>query len=623
MKILELGFENMLSYRDRTSINFQEPGVTVVTGPNGAGKSSIPTILEELLYNKNSHGLTKQEIPHRYSESQHYSGYVVFVQDNDTYKVVKTVKSTQKLQLFKNGEDVSSHTATQTYQSIEQIIGLDFNTFSKLVNQSMDSSLDFLSATDQKRKEFLVSLQNLERYYEVEEAIKADKKKVDAQLAQASARVTTQRKWLQSLDIPPIMDLVPEPTTQEIDLWNAEIQQCRQEMGEIKTQLNYADSNNQRISAHKQKVASAVAQVNRAKQNAIQKFIDCAQPPETSKLPKITYDLGQLSSRMADIKQKHAKLKAEAQVTQCPTCKSSLDRSQTVKLANELAQEYKLLKTEAEQLQESKQFLETYEQYQKAQEEVARTTEVLNQLESEDVGTPIDVAALQEAYKKLEAQIKTLEANISQRNKEVSQARRANDEIKASNAARESKLEQAKQYKTDLEEYEQVESELSQKSQDLGLLQKSTKDLVGYKIESNIKVFESLINHNLQELSDGQFGIGFELDKTKLGVVVFDHGTRVSLKALSSGEKSLVHVATLLAIRDTMVHSYGEDLNLLFLDEVISVLDPEKKDVLVSLLLKITNMSIFLVSHGYSNQLTKSLLVEKHPEGYSTIVQES
>lgn len=623
MKILELGFENMLSYRDKTSINFQEPGVTVVTGPNGAGKSSIPTILEELLYNKNSHGLTKQEIPHRYSESQHYSGYVVFVQDNDTYKVVKTVKSTQKLQLFKNGEDVSSHTATQTYQSIEQIIGLDFNTFSKLVNQSMDSSLDFLSATDQKRKEFLVSLQNLERYYEVEESIKADKKKVDAQLAQASARVTTQRKWLQSLDIPPIMDLVPEPTTEEIDLWNAEIQQCRQEMGEIKTQLNYADSNNQRISAHKQKVASAVAQVNRAKQNAIQKFIDCPQPPETSQLPKITYDLGQLSSRMADIKQKHAKLKAEAQVTQCPTCKSSLDRSQTVKLANELAQEYKLLKTEAEQLQESKQFLETYEQYQKAQEEVARTTEVLNQLESEDVGTPIDVAALQESYKKLEAQIKTLEANISQRNKEVSQARRANDEIKASNAARESKLEQAKQYKTDLEESEQVESELSQKSQDLGLLQKSTKDLVGYKIESNIKVFESLINHNLQELSDGQFGIGFELDKTKLGVVVFDHGTRVSLKALSSGEKSLVHVATLLAIRDTMVHSYGEDLNLLFLDEVISVLDPEKKDVLVSLLLKITNMSIFLVSHGYSNQLTKSLLVEKHPEGYSTIVQES
>ena len=622
MKILELGYENMLSYRDKTVINFQEPGVTVVTGPNGAGKSSIPTILEELLYNKNSHGLTKQEIPHRYSESPHYSGYVIFVQDNETYKVVKTVKSTQKLQLFKNGQDISSHTATQTYQSIEQIIGLDFNTFSKLVNQSMDSSLDFLSATDQKRKEFLVSLQNLERYYEVEELIKADKKKVETELTKVSARVTTQKKWLQSLDIPPVMDLVDEPTTEEIDLWNTEIQQSRQEMGEIKTQLNYADQTNQRVSSHKLKVGNAVAQVERAKKNAIQKFIDCAQAPETSQLPKVTYELGQLSSRMADIKQKHTKLKAEAQVTQCPTCKSSLDRSQTVQLANELAQEYKQLKADAEKLQETKQLMERYDEYQKAVQEVDRLTEVLIQLEWEDVGEPTDVESLKQESLVLSNRIRDLEAKIQQKNKEIAQARRANDEIRASNAARESKLEQARQYKTDLEESGALEQELSQQVQDLQLLQKSTKDLVGYKIESNIKVFESLINHNLQELSDGQFGVGFELDKTKLGVVVFDHGTRVSLKALSSGEKSLVHVATLLAIRDTMVHSYGEDLNLLFLDEVISVLDPEKKDVLVSLLLKITNMSIFLVSHGYSNQLTKSLLVEKHPEGYSTIIQE-
>ncbi|AVR75999.1 hypothetical protein AhSzq1_106 [Aeromonas phage AhSzq-1] len=64
--------------------------------------------------------------------------------------------------------------------------------------------------------------------------------------------------------------------------------------------------------------------------------------------------------------------------------------------------------------------METYEQYQKAQVEVERTTEVLNQLESEDVGESVDVAALQEATKKLEAQIRVLEVNISQRTREVS-----------------------------------------------------------------------------------------------------------------------------------------------------------------------------------------------------------
>ena len=59
MRILELGFENILSYKNPTILNFRESGVTIINGPNGAGKSSIHTVLEELLYNKNSHGLTK------------------------------------------------------------------------------------------------------------------------------------------------------------------------------------------------------------------------------------------------------------------------------------------------------------------------------------------------------------------------------------------------------------------------------------------------------------------------------------------------------------------------------------------------------------------------------------
>lgn len=41
----------------------------------------------------------------------------------------------------------------------------------------MTSQMDFLSATDAKRKEFLTSLMNLGIYSEIESVIKADKKK--------------------------------------------------------------------------------------------------------------------------------------------------------------------------------------------------------------------------------------------------------------------------------------------------------------------------------------------------------------------------------------------------------------------------------------------------------------
>lgn len=287
-----------------------------------------------------------------------------------------------------------------------------------------------------------------------------------------------------------------------------------------------------------------------------------------------------------------------------------------------MAQEYKELKTALEQLSGEKEELSQFKEYQDSMQERNRLQQTLDELLEESMPQLIDIDDVRKQKASLETQIASWETEISKITREVQRIRRANDEARANNVARETKLQQIDKYKLELEEASAIVEELQLEFNDLDMLQKSTKDLVGYKIESNIKVFESLINTNLQELSDGQFGIGFELDKTKLGVVVYDHGRRVSLKALSSGEKSIVHVATLLAIRDTMVHSYGEDLNLLFLDEVISVLDPEKKDTLVALLMRITNMSIFLVSHGYNNQLAKTLVVDKHPDGYSTITQE-
>lgn len=288
-----------------------------------------------------------------------------------------------------------------------------------------------------------------------------------------------------------------------------------------------------------------------------------------------------------------------------------------------MAQEYKELKTTLEQLSGEKEELSQFKEYQDSMQERSRLQQTLDELLEESMPQLIDIDDVRKQKASIETQIASWETEISKITREVQRIRRANDEARANNVARETKLQQIDKYKLELEEASAIVEELQLEFNDLDMLQKSTKDLVGYKIESNIKVFESLINTNLQELSDGQFGIGFELDKTKLGVVVYDHGRRVSLKALSSGEKSIVHVATLLAIRDTMVHSYGEDLNLLFLDEVISVLDPEKKDTLVALLMRITNMSIFLVSHGYNNQLAKTLVVDKHPDGYSTITQES
>jgi recombinational DNA repair ATPase RecF len=60
------------------------------------------------------------------------------------------------------------------------------------------------------------------------------------------------------------------------------------------------------------------------------------------------------------------------------------------------------------------------------------------------------------------------------------------------------------------------------------------------------------------------------------------------------------------------------NLNVLFLDEVVSVLDDQGKERLVEVLLK-ENLNTFIVSHNWSHPLLEKLEVVKNDDGVSNI----
>ena len=47
-------WNNCFSYGDNNELDLDSNNVTQIIGKNGMGKSSIPLIIEEVLYNKNS-----------------------------------------------------------------------------------------------------------------------------------------------------------------------------------------------------------------------------------------------------------------------------------------------------------------------------------------------------------------------------------------------------------------------------------------------------------------------------------------------------------------------------------------------------------------------------------------
>jgi len=132
-----LKWDNCFSYGDGNVLDLSENKITQILGTNGVGKSSIPLILEEVLFNKNSKGIKKADIQNRLIEKG-YNIELSFSKDADEYEINLVRRAaTIKVKLFKNGEDISSHTATNTYKTIEDILGIDFRTFSQVVYQNI------------------------------------------------------------------------------------------------------------------------------------------------------------------------------------------------------------------------------------------------------------------------------------------------------------------------------------------------------------------------------------------------------------------------------------------------------------------------------------------------------
>jgi DNA repair exonuclease SbcCD ATPase subunit len=192
-----LSWSNCFSYGDNNSIDLSEQKITQILGTNGVGKSSIPLILEEVLFNKNSKGIKKADIANRLFNAG-YSINLLFSKGSDEYEIDLVRKSSLKVKLLKNGEDISSHTATNTYKTIEEIIAIDFKTFSQVVYQNPNASLNFLTATDTNRKKFLIDLLGLEKYVEIFEMFKVLSRDVDSEYARIDGKISTIEKWLQN-----------------------------------------------------------------------------------------------------------------------------------------------------------------------------------------------------------------------------------------------------------------------------------------------------------------------------------------------------------------------------------------------------------------------------------------
>ena len=583
-----LKWDNCFSYGSGNELQLNENTVTQILGTNGMGKSSIPLIIEEALYNKNSKGIKKADIPNRYVNNG-YNIYLSFTKDEDRYEITVNRKTNIKVKLEKNGTDISSHTATNTYKTLQEVLGVDFKTFSQLVYQNTNASLQFLTATDANRKKFLIDLLHLEGYVELFEVFKGASKEVSSRSATIAGKLATVEKWLKDNKLSdtfilPMLDLQIDTSEDEKALSSimVEIENISEKNIKINTNNTYKRLLDQIdvMAIQKSKVT------NYESYDALQEELGSLQAAATGAQRTLT---------------KLEKLKEE-----CPTCKQPIDVSAEkamidVERGNLLAAQEKIneIKPRIIQIKENNAEFERNAKGQRDWEDLLRSfdrtlpTSILDQEQLED-----SLLLVQDRLREAKKQLAENAAENERRTK-------LNTRIQVIQEQTAEFVEQQEEYDGKLLGNQKLESELD-------VLKKafSTNGLLAYKIENLVGELEELANEYLAELSDGRFTLEFVVSNDKLNVEITDNGNVVDILALSSGELARVNTATLIAIRKLMSSISKSKINILFLDEVTNVLDDQGREKLVEVLLR-EDLNTYIVSHGWSHPLLEKIEVVK------------
>ena len=584
----KLKWSNCFSYGADNELDLSKDTVTQLIGTNGMGKSSIPLIIEEALYNKNSKGIKKADIPNRYVNSG-YHIHLEFTKDENKYDVIIDRKSSIKLKLLENGEDISSHTATNTYKTLQDIVGIDFKTFSQLVYQSTNSSLQFLTATDTNRKKFLIDLLHLEHYVKLFDLFKEEARKSALSLNSIESKIATVEKWLND-------NKLSDTSILPLSEISIETEEDEKQLANLMIEIKNISENNRKISQNNT-YKDLLSKIN----------IDEAQNCRVERIQsydELQTEGGSLSQAVAGSQRLLSKLGKLGD--HCPTCEQSVDSSfiqelitQEAKKIEEAEEKQNEINTRISEIKRDNAELSSARKIRKDWEDLFRS------IDSSLPALPLDPNELKDRARGISERISEAKEKLQRISRENEQVTRRNTRIQVI-------LEQTEEFQNELQELQDLLDLEAATASHLEVLKKafSTNGLLAYKIENLVKELEELTNHYLAELSDGRFTLEFVVTNDKLNVQITDNGNIVDILALSSGELARVNTATLIAIRKLMSSISKSRINILFLDEVIAVLDDAGREKLVEVLLG-EDLNTYVVSHGWTHPLLDKVEVVK------------
>lgn len=177
IKFKTLEFKNFMGFgANLTSINFDNPGLSIITGQNGSGKSSFAMdALSFALYGKPYRKIKINELINRSNKKKLFVR-LVFESNGTEYTFERGIKP--NIFLIYKGDDttpqdmLSSKALNQ--DEINKIIGIDYDLFKNILALSLSYNKPFLTLPAQDKRNYIESIFNIKIFSEMLALVKKE-----------------------------------------------------------------------------------------------------------------------------------------------------------------------------------------------------------------------------------------------------------------------------------------------------------------------------------------------------------------------------------------------------------------------------------------------------------------
>ena len=381
----KIKWKNFLSTGNKfTEINLIEAKTNLIIGNNGAGKSTILDALTFSLFNKPFRKVNKSQLINTVNEKDCHVE-LEFNIGNTDWKVIRGMKPV-RFEIYKNGNIMNQNAAVNDQQRWleEQIIKLNYKSFTQIVILGSASFVPFMQLTAPNRREVIEDLLDIKIFSAMGLILKERVRGVNERLREISIRknlleekIDMQNGFIQEIENTSKKDV--KDKKEKIKNINEQIERYEDDLAEMSQELDVINKDMGMLS-------------------------DC-----NTKLRKLGNLKGKLSNKVSTITKEH---KFFSENVTCPTCTQNIEESFRLNKINEAESKAKELKKGYEELESAIKLEEENESKFK------KITSEASQLTHEISKTSTRVSGLQNQTRDIEQEIQTITEQLKNRTAE-------------------------------------------------------------------------------------------------------------------------------------------------------------------------------------------------------------